>query len=302
MKNTVRLIIAMLGVTMLLTACNDPQSVVESPSAQETSPSESGKKSSLPDAYQYRNGTLFLIWEKSVDSPRSRNSLKFESVEEMREKFMNLSFTEEERAFIEDSILHEDHMAVIDPRLLTPLNLPKGAFLKEVSFQSLCHASTNVPTSYFFLTTISSSEGYNLGQSFSASMNYRGGAAKLYYETVVNAWIDKDGGYETSGFSLMEETTYNGYPALRLENNPSDLSTPKHVVWRYIAKENGRTYYVENNAYYRTNDTSEVSSRSFKVSTLHGDCEYLYTISNPTEECVDNFFKYDPFTYVEIVE
>ena len=299
MKNTVRLIIAMLGVTMLLTACNDPQSVVESPSAQETSPSESGKKSSLPDAYQYRNGTLFLIWENSVDSKGSYDSLVFDSVEDMKEKFINLSFTEEERLFIEKSILHNDRMAVIDPRLLAPLKFPEGVSLKEAAFRSFYQKSNLGPTDYSFSTKRSAD--YKLSEGFSAKMTYRGGTANPYQREVLEMWIDKDGTYETQILSHLEETTYKGYPALRMENDPSSTEG-KHIVWRYIADKNGRIYYVEDNIYYKNSNTTEISYRKLTVNTLYQECEYTYIFYTPTEECVDNFFKYDPFTYVEIVE
>jgi hypothetical protein len=59
---------------------------------------------------------------------------------------------------------------------------------------------------------------------------------------------------------------------------------------------------VEDSTTYRDETTMKATNRVLAVQSFYEKCEYLYTITNPTEECVDNILEYDPFTYVEIVE
>lgn len=319
MKNTARLIIVMLGITMLLTACNDSQSIVESPqsmvespqsmvespqsivessSAQETSTLESDKELGLPDAYFVEYGILYLKmepYESDIDVGRYP-SLTYDSVEEMKEKLLNLSFTEREWTIISKN-LKKGKVAVVDPRLLAPLNLPEGVTLRA--------ASPLGPSCVFGTIT---SDGLGTFSHFSARMYNRGGLTDQYVEKILGEWINKEGRAETDRYRLIEETTHKGYPALHLEKQERRLGNDKkwhecqRVVWRYIAEVNGRTYYVKDSILYSDSNKEEIVSRETDVSTMHMGYQYQYFIENPTEECVDNIFEYDPFTYVEIEE
>ena len=244
----------------------------------------------------------FLSWEVDKSYSTSSDALYFASVDEMKEKFLNLSFTEEERLFIERNIVHNDRMAVIDPRLFESLNLPDGVALKKIAYCSMYNKSNISPVYCYFLTEVS--DEYSLGSTFTASMGYRGNIGNSYVDSVLKQWINKGGGYDMNGYLHIDETEYKGYPALRLMKISESEKTlgQTTVYWRYIVEKNGRTYYVSDKIVYADSTETEILSRVLDVTTMHMNCEYSYTITSPTEECVDNFFKYDPFTYVEIVE
>ena len=137
-----------------------------------------------------------------------------------------------------------------------------------------------------------------------ANMIDHSGITDTYEKAILGEWINKEGGYDTDGYQTVDETTYKGYPALCLTKvvNSGAHEGEKTVYWRYVVTKNDRAYYISDKIVYKDDSQEEIVTRSVSVETLHMNCEYFYSIENPTEECVDNILDYDPFTYVEIVE
>ena len=291
-----------MAALLLLPACSGAttEKPSQNPSGQKSPSSEIEKTAPLREEYQYLN----KMWYLNIKPRRliaTNQTLKFTSIKEMKEKFMNLSFTEEEYMVIE-TMASNGRIAVIDPRLFESLNLPEGVVLENISYRSNYAKSNFAPVSCRFFTTISDSSTY--GSRFTAVMIYRGNIGNPYTSSVLEQWINASGKYDTDGYPHIEETQCKGYPALRLTKFDESVENfgQKTVYWRYVVEKNGRTYYVSDKILYADNSEKEILSRVLDVHTMHMNCEYSYSIENPTEECVDNILEYDPFTYVEIVE
>ena len=302
MKNKVRFLGLFLVVVFALSAfagCNSTSSLPGKQPA-EGMVTDSTK---LPDAYRYQNGIWYLTVPKETPtaSPVSFQAwspLQFDSLEAMKTSLLELSFSKNHLQIIHSE--YSGKIPLIDPRLIYPLDLPKGVsatsawLVVPTSFDN--HLN---PTSYDFGTRVN--ESFTLGTDYSVSMNYRGGTGNSYLTMHLNGFIDPDKGYSLEEYDRVKKTTYNGQPALTLEKI-DDKTLEKTVYLRYIAEKNDRTYYVEYATTYRDETTMKVTDSVLTVQSFYKQCEYRYAIENPTEECVDNFFKYDPFTYVEIVE
>ena len=297
MKNAIKILSLLIAALLLLPACSG----ATSESGPESPAPDNEKATGLPDSYFVKYGVLYLKMEpcQSDIDVGIMPTLAFDSVEELKEKFLNLSFTEEELKIITIDLLKNGKFPVIDPRLFAPLNLPEGVSLKSVSYG--LNSSKNSPRCSFQLLL---SDDFSSGSHMYAIMQDHSGITDTYEEKVIGEWINKDGGYDTDRYTLIEETTYKGYPALCLTKvvDKGANEREKTVYWRYVVTKNDRTYYISDKIVYKDDSQEEIVKRTASVETLHRKCEYTYTIENPTEECVDNILEYDPFTYVEIVE
>jgi hypothetical protein len=231
-------------------------------------------------------------------SYQSWTPLQFESLEAMKKTLLELSFSNDHLKIIQND--YSGRVPLIDPRLIYPLNLPKGVSDASATLNVPSSLNNHLnPTSYHFGVRVN--ESFTIGTGYSVSMKYRGGAGNSYLTMHLEGFIDPDKGYSFEEYDRVKKTTYNGQPAVTLEKTDGKTAE-KTVYLRYIVEKNDRTYYVEDATTYRDETTMKVIGRVLTVQSFYEKCEYNYAITNPTEECVENFYKYDPFTYVEIVE
>lgn len=317
MRNKLRLLAVMLVVAGLLSSCTNTlppaektsnttpddgslgltsaqSSPAESPLSQENSVKESEKTELLPDAYYVQNGKLFLTIEPQTDlGSTAPTELSFASMEDMKEKFLNLSFTESELVTITKLLAKNSSFSVIDPRLLFSLCLPEGVTLNKAVYWSDSFRYGLTKSEYYaqidFDTKIS--DVCSFGESYSARIRAYPSLGSQHKEFLTEGWTDASGGFDTSWYMSVEETSYKGTPALLLKK------TINEFTWnclRYTLEENGRTCYVSERTQY---EGEELLIQTIHVYTFYDNCEYYYSIRDPSQDCIDNILLYNPFAF-----
>ena len=304
MKNKVYYRLLSLAMVLVLCAgCSAYETTESEQSFSEQEPSVEVLPE-LPSEYTYKNGKCYLyLGLKGGDD--DGNYVFFSSADEMKQKFLNLSFTQEELESFDRLLdIKAGFLEVLDPRYLYPLNLPQGVSEQKVEFGVFPHSADGAVRVHFKTTC---SETFDQGTAFDAKMHVHG--------TVGNAWIDHqiksfiDSKYYSTKYSLVEEITLlDGTKGLCLMTTSScEYSNGKTVYngqntkrIRYIQNDGKRDYYIEEYFEYDVETGTQLLNKTITASVYHQGIGYTYSITDPTDECAKNIVEYDPFTYAEI--
>ncbi len=270
-KNILMMLVAML---LILSSCDDAAFLTEpeisfSPSQPETeTPSDTAGLEPLPDAYVMKGGKLRLYvgGDRKMNYYTDVGGIMFKGLtwEEVKEKFLTVNFTPEEIEHMQKEMADDGgYVYVPDPRLVTPLKLPAGCTQKGMSLSMVFDRYRFNSVFYMGTTT---SEAFELGSSFGASLYYAAGAT---------------GNGETG--------VYDDYISIEELEDPTN-------GFKCYAEKNGRIYYIE---YYVKEYPTRVY-RQIRVDTFNCNHRYHYAINDPTEECIKNILDYDPFTYLQV--
>ena len=242
-----------------------------------------------------RNSICILQFHPGRNLPEE---VTFRSVEEMREKFLNLSFTESELAIIKRCMVDCESFAVIDPRLLFCIRLPEGASLRkgkiEFSAEHFNGFSNGFSEHYALIDfgTIDPPDECDDYTKMIAEIKAYPAFGSQYKRRMEEGWTDDSGGFSTHYYETLKETVYKGRPALYMENKYG-------VCYRYTVKEGNRIYYVMETF----GNETDLTCGSICVQTFYDDYLCYYRYYSPSQDCIDNIFSsYNIFDFEEIVE